>query len=47
MRKLIYEEPLVEVIKAMPDDVFLATSDQTGGLEDYNNGEWNWGDDED
>ena len=43
MRKMFYEEPLVEEIKALPEGQVLAVSDQTGGLEDYNNGNWDWG----
>ena len=43
MRKLFYETPLIEEVKALPEAPVLNTSDQTGGLEDYNNGSWNWG----
>ena len=43
MRKFFYEEPLVEVVNALPEMPVLAASDQTPGLEDYGNGNWNWG----
>ena len=43
MRKLIYETPLSEEVKASFEVPVLAVSDQTNGLEDYNNGNWNWG----
>lgn len=44
MRKTKYEEPLVEVITAMPEEVVLAESGEGGGgLENYNPGDWNWG----
>ena len=43
MRKLFYEQPLVEEVETMPETPVMGLSDQTGGLEDYNNGNWNWG----
>jgi hypothetical protein len=42
MRKLFYEEPLVEVNEVLPQEGILETS--TVGIEDYNqSGGWNWG----
>ena len=43
MRKTPYEEPLVEVVKALPEVPVLAASNQGSGLEDYGTGNWNWG----
>ena len=43
MRKFYYETPLVEEIQALPEGQVLAASDQNSGLEDYGNGNWNWG----
>ena len=43
MRKMFYERPLVSEVETMPEEPILGLSDQNGGLEDYNNGNWNWG----
>ncbi len=44
MRKLFYEEPLIEVNELLPQEGILETS--MTGTEDYNQpggGGWNWG----
>ena len=40
MKKLVYETPEVEVTDMTTETCILDAS--TGGLQDYNPGEWNW-----